>query len=67
MTLYLEIWDSASQTILARVMDAQADPDFYGQRMTSVDNKAAADRLMRAWAEELRKKLEIAQGKVKAG
>jgi len=63
MTLYLELWDSASKTILARVMDAQEDSEAFGQRMTSVDNKAAADRLMRTWAEELRKKLEVAQGK----
>jgi hypothetical protein len=63
MTLYLELWDSATNTILGRVMDAQADSDIYGQRMTSVDNRAAADRILKAWAVELRKKLDIAQGK----
>jgi hypothetical protein len=63
MTLYLELWDSGTNTILARVMDAQADAGFYGQRTTSVDNRAAADRILRAWAVELRKKLDVAQGK----
>ena len=63
MTLYLEAWDSATNMIIGRVVDAQSDPDFYGQRMTSVDNRAAADRLMRTWAEELKKKLDVAQGK----
>ena len=63
MTLYLELWDSSTNTIIGRVMDAQADDEFYGQRMTSVDNRAAADQLMRMWATEVRKKLETAQGK----
>lgn len=63
MTLYLELWDSASNMILGRVMDAKADDDFYGQRMTSVDNRAAADMLIRMWAVELRKKLDASQGK----
>lgn len=63
MTLYLELWDSASSMILGRVMDAKADDDFYGQRMTSVDNRAAADLLIRMWAVELRKKMDASQGK----
>jgi hypothetical protein len=63
MTLYLELWDSSTNTIIGRVMDAKADDEFYGQRMTSVDNRAAADQLMRMWATEVRKKLEAAQGK----
>jgi hypothetical protein len=64
MTLYLELWDSSTNKIVGRVMDAQADREFFGQRMTSVDNRAAADQLMRTWAEELRKKLDVAQGKL---
>jgi hypothetical protein len=63
MTLYLELWDSSTNTIIGRVLDAQADDDFYGQRMTSVDNRAAADQLMRMWAVELRKKMDASQGK----
>jgi uncharacterized protein DUF3313 len=63
MTLFLELWDSASNTILGRVVDAEADPGMYAQRMTSVDNRAAADMMLKSWASELRKKLELAQGK----
>ncbi len=62
MTLYLELWDSATNTILARVMDARADPDMYGQRTSSVSNRAAADQILRMWAEELHKKLDAVRG-----
>ena len=61
MTLYLELWDG--NTILARVLDTQGDSGIYGERKTSVSNQAAADRILRAWAAELRKKLELAKGK----
>jgi len=63
MTLYLELLDAATNTPLARVMDAQADSGMYGQPTTSVHNRAAADQIMKQWAQELRKKLELAQGK----
>ena len=63
MTLYLELWDSASNTILARVTDASADPRSYGQRASSVTNRAAADRMMRSWADELRTRLDLVRGK----
>jgi hypothetical protein len=63
MTLYLELWDSATNTILARVMDAGADPDLGGQRSSSVSNRAAAERLMRGWAKALRKRFDTVTGK----
>jgi len=63
MTLHLELWDSTTNTILARVLDAKADPDLYGQRTSSVTNRAAADRILKAWAMELHKKLDLARGK----
>jgi hypothetical protein len=63
MTLFLELWDSSTNTVIGRVLDAKADDEFYGQRMTSVDNRAAADQLMRMWAVEVRKKLDASQGK----
>jgi hypothetical protein len=63
MTLYLELWDSSTNTILARVMDAGSDPSLYGRRSSSVSNRAAADQLMRSWAVELHKRLDIATGK----
>jgi hypothetical protein len=58
MTLYLELWDSASNTLLARAMDAQADPDTMAQLGGSVTNKAAADRILKKWAKELRERLD---------
>ena len=63
MTIYLELWDSASNTILARVVDGQADPALYGQRSSRVTNRAAADRMMRGWADELRSRLDLVRGK----
>jgi len=63
MTIYLELWDSASNTILARVIDGKADPALYGQRSSSVTNRAAADRMMRSWADELRSRLDLVRGK----
>ena len=62
MTLYLELWESATNTILARVTDARADPDRYRQSASSVTNRAAADRMLRSWAVELHKKLDEARG-----
>jgi hypothetical protein len=63
MTLYLELWDSSTNTILARVMDARGGSEAFGQRATSVSNRAAADQLMRSWAKELRERLDIVSGK----
>ena len=63
MTIYLELWDSVSNTILARVIDGQADPSLYGQRSSSVTNRAAAERMMRRWADELRSRLDLVRGK----
>jgi hypothetical protein len=62
MTLYLELWDSTANTLLARVMDAQADPDTMAQMGGSVTNKAAADRILRKWATELRERLDDVKG-----
>jgi hypothetical protein len=66
MTIYLELWDSASNTILARVIDGKVDPDLYGQRSSSVTNRAAAERMMRSWADELRSRLDLVRGKAVA-
>jgi hypothetical protein len=63
MTMYLELWDSASNTILARVVDGKVDPNQFGQRSSSVTNRAAADRMMESWADELRNRLDLVRGK----
>lgn len=63
MTLYLELWDSTTKTILARVMDAEADSNAFAQRASGPTNKAAADRILKEWAKELRQHLDAANGK----
>lgn len=64
MTLFLELWDSTSSTLLGRVLDAQADQEGIAERASRVSNKAAADRILKDWAQELRKHLEAAQGQL---
>jgi len=58
MTLILELWDPETKTVLARVMDAQADREGFAKRANRVTNKAAADEILRRWAEELRQHLD---------
>ena len=60
-TLYLELWDSATNTILARVMDAQADQEAFTQQANSVTNTAAADTIISGWADSLVKRLDAAR------
>jgi hypothetical protein len=63
MTLYLELWDPSTKTVLARVEDAQADDEDLAQRADRVTNKVAADRILRDWAEELRARLDTVMQK----
>jgi hypothetical protein len=64
-TIYVELWDSASNTILARAMDAQADPGFAGrgQAANRVTNTMAADEILKGWATKLRQYLDAAHAK----
>ena len=61
MTLFLELWDPTSKTLLARVIDAEADSSGVPQVASGVSNKSAADRILRDWGRELRERLEEAQ------
>jgi hypothetical protein len=63
MTLYLELWDPSTNTILARIEDAQADDETLARRANRVTNKVAADRILRDWADELRQRLDTVKGK----
>jgi len=60
MTLFLELWDPSNKTLLARVMDAEEDPDSMPAVASSVSNRSAADRILREWAKELREHLDAA-------
>ncbi len=65
MTLYLELWDSTTNTILARVMDAEADQEAFAQPANRITNTAAVDTILKNWADELRAHLEAVRGKPK--
>ena len=65
MTLYLELWDSSTNTILARVMDAEADQQPFAQPADRVTNYAAADAILKSWADELRGHLDAVRAKTK--
>lgn len=54
MTLFLELYDSTTNAIIARVIDAQAsDRGGVAFEANRVNNRAEADRIIRAWAREL--------------
>lgn len=53
MTLYMELYDSVTGAIIARVMDAEADDTGFAMQANRVTNKAEADRILRSWAREL--------------
>jgi len=61
MTLLLELWDSTSSTLLARVLDAQEAGSGMAQVASRAYNKAEADRVMQEWARQLREHLDAAQ------
>lgn len=61
MTLYMELYDSTTNTLLARIIDPQYDEEAIAQRMNSVTNMAAADRILTKWAKALSEHLGSAQ------
>ena len=63
MTLFLELWDSETNTLLARIMDAAADNDSFAKQANRVTNVQAADRILGDWAHELRVRLDEIKGK----
>ena len=65
-TLYLELYDSVSGEILARVIDRKA-ANYPGQLMrysNKVTNRAAAREILAGWAGVLRERLDEVHGKV---
>lgn len=63
MTLYLELWDSTTNKILARLIDGRADMRGSAQRANSVTNTAAANDILTSWARELRGHLDAIREK----
>jgi hypothetical protein len=65
MTLYIELYDSATSDIIVRAIDPEAGRTAGGfvQWQNGVTNKAEADQILRKWADVLRKRLDEAHGK----
>jgi hypothetical protein len=62
MTLYMELYDAETDDLLAKALDPTADRDNgFMQMQTSSANRAAAKRMMKPWAEALRKGLDRAR------
>jgi hypothetical protein len=58
MTLYLELYDSVTSDIIARIIDPEAArSDGIAQIGGRVANKAEADQILRRWADVLRSHL----------
>ncbi|MGE0623165.1 MAG: DUF3313 family protein [Pseudomonadales bacterium] len=55
MTLYAELYDSVSSQMLVKVIDPEADDKWAGTgvRANEVTNRAAADEIIRKWADVL--------------
>jgi hypothetical protein len=60
---YLELWDPSTNTILARVEDAEADRQPFAQQANAVTNRQAADIILKKWADDLVRHLDAVRGK----
>ena len=59
MTLYLELYDSVTGDLIAKALDPQADRERgYMQWQNRVTNRAAARRIMQAWADIMKDGLD---------
>ena len=63
MTLYLELYDSVTDDLVAKAMDLQTDRETgYFQWQARVTNRAAANRILTVWANVLKDGLDGARG-----
>jgi hypothetical protein len=68
MTLYMELYDSVTSDLIARVIDAEADQNAGSIYIRNeVTNMAAAEEVMRGWADRLRAMLEKANAQAGGG
>lgn len=67
MTLYMELFDSVTGAIIARVIDAQESDMGLAREANRVTNKAEADKILRGWARELADHLGETQKDTAAG
>ena len=63
MTLYLELYDSVTDDLIAKALDRQMDrrTGFF-QWQNHVSNRAAANRILQVWANVLKEGLDDARG-----
>jgi len=62
MTLYLELYDSETDDLLAKALDPAADrQNAFMQWQTGPANRAAGKRMMKSWAKALREALDRAR------
>jgi hypothetical protein len=62
-TLALQINDAVSGTLLAVVLDQRRSGSSTMQWATSVSNRAAAEGMLKGWAEQLKRELDAARAK----
>jgi len=62
-TLALQVNDAVTGTLLAVVLDSRRSGSSSMQWATSVSNRAAAERMLRGWAEQLKRVLDAARAK----
>lgn len=67
MTLYMELFDSTTGAIIARIIDAEASDRGIATEANRVTNKAEADRVLKNWAQELAGHLGAVQEETSAG
>lgn len=65
MTLYMELYDSATNELLVRVADPEEDDTGFAERANRVTNTAAANRAIKHWADLLSDQLEESKTVVK--
>jgi len=63
MTLYLELYDSVTDDLIAKALDRRMDRETgYFQWQTRINNRAAANRILQVWANVLKEGLDGARG-----
>lgn len=62
MTLYMELYDSVTDDLLAKALDRKEDRQTgYFRWQTRVTNRAAANRILKVWADVLKEGLDEAR------
>ena len=63
MTLYLELYDSLTDDLIAKALDRKINRQTgYFQWQNHVTNRAAANRILQVWANVLKEGLDVARG-----